>query len=581
MSSPAERYLSADLPARRPPAADSLSIVPAGLKLWIDALPMANPGVAARMLYNGLKEHNGYQIEPSQRIKLLDLLRVPVRQVCQTLDKQVMNMPFPLPPQKRQFGEVSRDFHHLLAQGYRLAALDICLGRTSVPFMKGGLVIHALVRAIVHLRDALMKCYFSYAAVPEGYWRQLHGVALFAREMGLLDKGGDDDHALLRAKHSIEGFYLQPVLLSLCNPYRFSQKEIADLGIAFENWAAEASLAFDAEALKAHEFPLSPDSDLEPGRVDQQSESAFGVRWRVVSGKLFQALNRELDRIPAGQSAVSLRARRTETVDLSIELIGQVRNALGVSAERGFSRLPARHQLETVIGLDAVHYMTAGRLDFSSFLEMSRQGSQIDIAQAPNWTGLAADQFRPLVINARVLDQSLGGYRVLWPKSESLRAKIGELIGLSTGGDDDEQVWMVGITRWLRVHADSQIEVGVELLSRRVRALSVRGAAGGKLANPQRGLLLWPLKPTEGERSLVLPGFITGAAEVLTIGQLTDPTALNPNLEFDQIQIANVVETTGHFSQFRFQPYEGEPSVDFSVADASTRRVAEPSWNLL
>jgi cyclic-di-GMP-binding protein len=564
--SAADRFLSFSGPARREPGKDAVPTQPVGLKAWLEALPMANPGVAARMLFNAVKEINGYHIEPGNRLKLLDLLRGPVKQVTVTLDKQVLNMPFPLPAQKRQFGEVSRDFQIEIAHGYRLVLIDLMRGRDSVPFLKGGLVIGALARALIYLREALLKCYLCYSAVPPLLWADLHRLARFADALGLLDKVAEDDQAVVRGKATIGEFYLQPVLLSLANPYRLSHRELTDLSLALEQWSKHATLA--APRRGGEGFPIQVDVDIEPGRAVGGDDP--GIVWAVETEPLARLL-----RESAESPKTAIRSKRNEPLAFDAEFLLGLAGSYGEVAERGFERLPARHQLQTVIGLDAVHFMVAGRMDFQSFLRATGEVPKEIDARAPasNWN-LAGEQFRPSVIHARVLDQSLGGYRVMWDTVDSVRAKVGEIVGLSTGSDDDQdQQWMVGVLRWLRVHASAQIEVGIELLSRRVRAVSLR-APSGKMAIAQRSLRLSPLKAGGFDSTVVLPGLITACEHALTLSELAD-FDFSDDPSPKQLRLGELIEGTGLYSHFAI-----EPASD-GVVPAPVVVSSEPAWNIL
>jgi hypothetical protein len=59
------------------------------------------------------------------------------------------------------------------------------------------------------------------------------------------------------------------------------------------------------------------------------------------------------------------------------------------------------------------------------------------------------------VHEGRVLDQSLGGYRMAWAQASQIRARVGELVGMTlaergrTAPD-----WMLGVVRWLRYEDD-------------------------------------------------------------------------------------------------------------------------------
>jgi len=100
-----------------------------------------------------------------------------------------------------------------------------------------------------------------------------------------------------------------------------------------------------------------------------------------------------------------------------------------------------------------------------------------------------------------VIDQSLGGYQLLWQAEAGLRIRVGEIVGLAPLAErGDVQDWMVGIVRWMRIENSGQIDSGVELLARHALPAAVRFPdANGILHNPQRALLL-----RDGDRERLL-----------------------------------------------------------------------------
>ncbi len=78
-------------------------------------------------------------------------------------------------------------------------------------------------------------------------------------------------------------------------------------------------------------------------------------------------------------------------------------------------------------------------------------------------------------MRAKVLDQSLGGYRLVWEKIDGMRVKVGEILGLAPLAEDGEaQDWMVGTIRWLRIEPSGAMDAGVELLARRALPVGLR-----------------------------------------------------------------------------------------------------------
>jgi hypothetical protein len=101
--------------------------------------------------------------------------------------------------------------------------------------------------------------------------------------------------------------------------------------------------------------------------------------------------------------------------------------------------------------------------------------------------------------SARVLDQSLGGYRMAWESAEQARARVGELVGLNFGDEGDDLDWMVGVMRWLRYETDGGLSAGVELLSRRGSPVALRVAsADGGSRQVSRAVEVFPIDGSGG-----------------------------------------------------------------------------------
>jgi hypothetical protein len=154
-----------------------------------------------------------------------------------------------------------------------------------------------------------------------------------------------------------------------------------------------------------------------------------------------------------------------------------------------------------------------------------------------------------------VLDQGLGGYRLLWEAGagDGVRTRVGELVGLALPGDAGgaAREWMVGVVRWLRTDADHRVDAGVELLARRALAAGVRDPAA-PARTPLRGVVLAPpARGSEADYDTVLTTTeVDAAAQVL---QLTLPAdSLGPPMPAHTRRIEDVrlLETTGIHQRF-------------------------------
>lgn len=548
MAQSAFELLGGALPKRERPGRDAFPSTAKAVKQWIEALPLANSGATARLLYNGLKELNQLEVDPAQRVEILEQMRHPVAVVITSMERHVLGQPLPLPLQKRQIGAVMRDFHRELAVGYATSVYDYCAPKGSVPFLRGRSAALALVRGLTHCSQTLSKCYIAYSEVPQGVWGLLHRLAGFAYEAQLQDKA-ITDHQIPSITLTPESVYLQTLLTFIGNPYRLTQKEIVDLEAAAKVWASQCRVDLSGTT---GSFVIDPDSDAPP--MSPRAE-VHGRYWRLDSSGLVQGLRNAMRMLPTAGAPVAVRGRLGHGPEIAGDVAEKLIVAWSFSGERGHPRLPADHNMQACIGLHAVHYLAAERRDFNEFVgELSGGISLSDRERSAAWAQANAENAAPNVLKVRVIDQSLGGYRLVWENADGLKAKVGELIALSAPAEDDEEPdWMVGVLRWLKGGANDSLEAGVQLLSRRVEAVAVRATGEAQTSRViLRGLLLAPLA-IEGDPqpTLLAPSILdtTGGLELL---RLPDPDGLEERNLSEPLEQLDLLENTGSYKQFRY-----------------------------
>jgi hypothetical protein len=156
----------------------------------------------------------------------------------------------------------------------------------------------------------------------------------------------------------------------------------------------------------------------------------------------------------------------------------------------------------------------------------------------------------------RVVDQGLGGYRLLWERGDggaSARARVSELVGLALPDPGDGDVeWMIGVIRWIRIDDQGRVDAGVELLARRALPVGVRALDRKQAPVPLRGLLLTPLAAEDGADYAALVT-ATELDRMTTEVDLAVPTDLRgPPLPARSAHALGlrVIEATGIFQHF-------------------------------
>ncbi|MDC8012355.1 hypothetical protein [Tahibacter soli] len=540
--------LAADWPERHAPAKNDFATDAKSLRAWLSHLPLANPQATMRQLLDALMLMNRLRIDPQQRLDALEILRGPVEQVVGSLDRQVLIESFPLPPAKLQLARSIQDFERELAQGYGQALFDFCAPAGKVPFLKGKSVALAAVRALQHMGSLLAKSYVLYHTPPVGVWQRIHDCYVIAATLRIDDKPVTDP-LLGGSELSAGQAYAHALLLALCNPYRYTQREMGDLFALTRAWAPFCRVGGARAGGGA--FAVHIELDQGPGYVPEEREAAAEGLLAFDPQPVHATVDAHLRLLPPGADIVSFRLKGGPPVQARRHFVERLMRSWAGSAERGHARLAAGHALDTVIGLHGLHYVLAGNEDFDAFLRRVR-GQAISLSERDSvapWASQSTEA-RPTVQRAKVLDQSLGGYRLVWEKGDVARAKVGELVGLAPVVDEDEpQDWMVGVIRWIRVDDDDAVDAGVELLARRAQPVGLSSFdAGGQVRAAMRGILLLD---QDGEHALTVlaPHLFDRNAHELELTRPADPLDWEGQASVARLGDVSVVDASNAYQR--------------------------------
>ena len=479
------------LPERTAPGSNALTRGTKALRDWLDHLPYANPNLAAIRLMGALNELNASKLEPQQRLDALELLRRPIQDIVDGLNKQMQSDAFPMTAAKLQAGETAHDFERELAMGYLAVVCDQCAPNGKLPFLRGKIVALALTRAIQHQGARLWNAYQLHCTPIVGVWQCLHDMFLFAVDVRC-DEKADADALTGGAKISPRSAYMQALLHAFAKPYHFTQKENAELRAALP---AMASLC-DIRPGYAPEGAIAvcTDGDRSPPGPPRGRQAPIESLWQLDMSVLRSSLETGLAARREDQRSVQVASRAGARAELSGMLAERLVKIWGGRGERASLRSTEHVVLDTVLGLQGVHFVLSNNVDFDTFQRRAHETDQdgpVD-GRAQIWASAEQSSERARHARAQTLDRGIGGYRLRWDRSEEVRARVGELIALASTESETHE-WAVGVLRWLRVDALGAVEAGVEILSRHARAVSVRSLdANGLPRAPMRGMLVVP-----------------------------------------------------------------------------------------
>ena len=538
------------LPERSSSVAGNFPVELKAVAAWVAELPRANPQVTLARLNEAFQQLRHRALQGNQRAGILDLLRPAVLEAIQLLERQLQTSTFPLSPQASQAAESCLNLQRELAHGYRAALFEALAPAGSVSFLRRGATAQLLVRAALHHSRVLSLCYYLYRMPLPEIWFGLHAVYRFARAAGLAAKAADEPSD--GGSRSTEQLYLQSVLLALSNPFRFSQREQSELWPISRDLVGELSLS-DRQGHEA-DFAVPVLTDRGPGYIPEEREGgADSVLWLDLR-PLRAILEAPLQVAVVEQVNLKLpRQRRSLTAPA--ELLRRLRAGWGTAAERRARRLGATHALDTVIGLAGLHYFLAGELDFDSFMHQVT-GHRVGAAPHAAWANATQESVKATRVRAQVLDQSLGGYRLLWPRETGIRIRVGEVLGLTIAHEEDDPLWMVGVVRWMRYHGDGSVDAGIELLARRARAVGLRTLDLLGTPKPsQRGVALdWLRDPASESSYFLAPALIdTQAGRIEVAGMQAAEEELDAEHSVAAVSFAGLtaVEQAGDYVLLR------------------------------
>ncbi len=556
------RRLLRDLPDRQMSKAGDFNTESRSVRAWVDALPLANFSATARMLVEALRAMNRMRTSPVERLEALEILRNPVNQLAALVEKQIVGASFPLPPQRTELGILAQKFQNELSRGYRLALYDFCAPNGNAPMLRRKQVAMAAVRALVHGGARLHRAYLLYRTPPPGAWQDLHDTYRFIAALGLDNRAIDD--AVVGASITARTVYSHALLLALANPYRYSQRELLEVIALTSTFAPYCELGNKTEA-GAAAYAVNLDHDNGPGYLPEERASAADGVLSMGLSKVLELIESQVSSLPPGIRVATFRLRGGPPIQVDIELAQRLIDGWGSDGERGDLRLPGGHELKTVIGLHDLHYVLAGNEDFESFLRRVR-GSSIQMSgndASASWLQGGVESLRSQPVSARVLDQGFGGYRLLWERrgpGEAVKAKIGELVGLSVTDDAGASAdWMVGVIRWMRIDDEARIDAGISLLARRSLPVGINALdVDGNPVNDRRGVLLSPIRSEDSAvySSLLTPGLFERQVGSIRLTLPEDPHRWPSSACSVDVNGAGLMESAGAYLRFALPPMD-------------------------
>ena len=554
--------LTVSVPKLRVRDSRAAEVRPSRLKAWLDALPRGDQEDSMQQILQALYVQNRTALEPINRLDLMELYRIPVFNIAESLVQTYTASPFPLT--SRQFSlanSVQRLFEEL-ANGYKVVANDL-ITRKATAKHKQEFVL-TLQRATYTLSMIFLKCCEIYRPYPDEAWRQLHQLYRLAETEDILHYPVAKNAPGERVE-TVFSSYERGFLIGASDPYQLLQGECSQLFELIPSWRGHIRVSPWSNLDKGKNpgvFLVNLASDSPPIHVAKLIEigvdESKSSHYRLVS---------TLDVIKDVHSIMTaLNASAPESLPLTAG-VGYSTNAdflrrfgrslAGARVVRHATRSPYDREAPMCFGMNSIHFFVNGQRTFQMSEQDNEPKHPVGLAANEEFfdlsdpaVGNALDPGRPdrrsrdlamygnshRLFTCGVKDQGAPGLCIKTKAPEGLFVRVGDLVGLQFPKPNQ---WSVGVVRWLQTHARSIIEFGVELLAPEFYPVAVKRMIDGDKFF--QALMLPGSRSLRQPQSLLLPRGAYKAGEKLVLS-----SEQGEQLEVSPIR---VLERTGSYDQ--------------------------------
>ena len=471
---------------------------PAAISEWIDALPVLNTVQTAEKIYRALQALNTLEIKPALHFELLEQLKETVYLLSPALEKYFLDTSFPLQKKELKLAKLSTHLHRELSSNYSL----ICKSEAFLDPEKfsPGQQASTIKCALHSLSLEQLLVAQRYEACSTRFWTQFYELLALTEQLNFQST---DDTLVVQESNALELIAKRLLLFSLCNPNRFSQREIKGLYNLLGEHTELAKLddqPTDCQSKKAGFFMMldSSQSPQHISRLNLDSSSA-SVRYIHTNNLVIHLIDQFKTLLSSEQESCLISNRR---------MLGKIVRSLGAPERRRRQRHKSESPectiipgLENIITFLSEHekpktnkklinpVRTASELwnDIPDFgiIPLDENNLQIDhlrnnqrdenvanttlinskyqVTSSEIWGqgSLPTPKTGIKPLDCKVLDVSTKGFHLLWVKEANAKIKVSEIISISQPG----QPMKTGVVRWIEQDRESGLSFGIELLS--------------------------------------------------------------------------------------------------------------------
>ena len=489
---------------------------------WVAGLPLANVGETGRLLFTSLRDINAAEVAVAQRYVMLEALRATVHYLSNALRQRFLGTAFPLPDKPRKIAHLLRELQLEMAKGYRLAAHQLMLqGNVR---QDGDVLAAALQRSLYYFGQSFLTAYQVYGDPEPVHWREIYRLYTEAERRGVHLNAVRDRFKQGGGVTTIGHTFKQILLLTLVDPLRLTQTEMASVYRLLETAAGQCRLHITPEAIESAVFMVDLGGETPPARLLYNDIPVRDTcRW-LDTAVLLQSVRILLTVATSDQTLIIPQATEVNGEKLPRNLLHRLLVSWGTGGKRVFTRLPYRSTATVRFGLSAGHEAAGKQPQDTSHATHDASG------------------------HCEIVNESAAGACLYWTGNKVPRVRVGEIITLHYSAADTQGG--IGVIRWLSQPPGKGVFFGVQMLVPSAIPIALRLSDQAETERDYlKGLLLPPLPPQESIQTLLTPAFVYRSGDVVSIRWPEQVEQAEP-----RYRLTRAVESTQVFTRFCFEP---------------------------
>lgn len=327
----------------------------AALKQWVNELPIANPSLSTRLLYDLIIEFNQLEMDSKTRLEALEILRPSYIILEDYLRSRLMQSSFPKTESDQKIMEILVAIEKEMAIGYWIVARD--MSHKDIGWFQNKPIALAIERCIKGLSSIVITFALMYQPSPDWVWIDLHSLYKLSETLGKHTTKIPGEFTNLAKTTTIEECYHQILLLSLSEPKGLMQKEIVQVYLFLESLSALIQLEKKVVAHYTSQCLLRLDDDkpplfqLNPPKIEES-----GLRY-LNFDKLYKSFHKTKDKYiePENARFSSIRGQTSSPYKLPVELLDYLELQWSGKVRPNISIFSDRLDRFIAFGLDAAH----------------------------------------------------------------------------------------------------------------------------------------------------------------------------------------------------------------------------------